>query len=260
MSDSNNTDSKLLHTIFLQRENLSRHHSYDEELRGYQSLKQGDLSHIDELLGMFDSELTGHLSNNPLRNSQYLFVASTTLTTRFSIEGGLPSEVAYNMSDLYIQEMDLCTTVANVKVLHKKMINDFAFRITQQILKPAYSKTTLICMDYIYYHLHTPITVVDLSQHVGLNPSTLSTRFKKETGVSVSEYIREKRIEAAQNMLKFSDYTYLEIANYLAFSNHSHFITLFKKNTGLTPKSYRNKYFRHNWLSDNDTAQTSSDI
>lgn len=249
MNTSDNINTKLVHTIFLQRENMSRHHSYDDELRQYQSLRQGELTTLDERTKLFDSELTGHLSDDPLCNAKYLFVASITLATRFSIESGLPSEVAYNMSDLYIQEMDLCPTISKVRILHDKMIEDFTLRNAKEQLKPSYSKTILLCMDYIYYHLHKTITVANLSQHVQLNPSTLSTRFKQETSVSVSEYIRQKRIEAAENMLKFSDYTYLEIANYLAFSNHSHFITLFKKSTGLTPKAYRNKYFRHNWQS-----------
>ena len=50
-------------------------------------------------------------------------------------------------------------------------------------------------------------------------------------------------MEAAQNMLKFSDYTYAEISAILAFSSQSHFIRVFRKQTGYTPKEYRNKFF-----------------
>lgn len=239
------TNKKLVHTTFIQRENQLRHHTYDDELRQYQPLIDGDVTKLEDNSSFFSSELTGHLSNNPLRNHQYLFVAATTLATRFSIESGLPSEVAYNISDLYIQEMDLCTSLKEVETLYLKMMKDFTERNAKEKSKTTYSKKTLICMDYIYYHLHESITVLELSKHVQLSPSTLSNRFIKETGVPISFYIRERRLEAAKNMLKFSDYSFLEIANYLAFSNHSHFISLFRKHTGLTPKAYRNKYFRH---------------
>jgi AraC-like DNA-binding protein len=48
-------------------------------------------------------------------------------------------------------------------------------------------------------------------------------------------------------MLKFSEYTPLDIGNYLNFSSHSHFISCFRKHTGMTPKQYRENYFRMTW-------------
>lgn len=47
--------------------------------------------------------------------------------------------------------------------------------------------------------------------------------------------------------LKYSNYSYLEISNYLAFSSHNHFAKVFKEHTGYSPKDYRTKFFRHNF-------------
>jgi AraC-like DNA-binding protein len=66
----------------------------------------------------------------------------------------------------------------------------------------------------------------------------------KEMGISVSEYIRRKRVEAAENMLRYSDYTLIEISQYLAFSSYSHFAGVFHAYTGLTPKEYRKRFYR----------------
>ena len=74
------------------------------------------------------------------------------------------------------------------------------------------SKPVVDCIDYIYEHLHTRITVKDLADHVNLNPSYLSRLFKKETGTAIGEYIQIKKIETAQNMLVYSDYTLSQIA------------------------------------------------
>lgn len=54
--------------------------------------------------------------------------------------------------------------------------------------------------------------------------------------MTIAAYIEKKRIEAAKNMLDFSEYTYSQIANILAFSSQSHFSRVFKKNTGYSPK------------------------
>lgn len=99
-------------------------------------------------------------------------------------------------------------------------------------------------MDYIYYHLNEKIHLQDLAKYVNLNSSYLSTLFKKETGLSVSDYILKRRMDAAKNMLQYSDYTYGDISVILAFSSQSHFIQVFKKQTGLTPREYRSKFYR----------------
>lgn len=123
----------------------------------------------------------------------------------------------------------------------------FAFytkKMTSLDKAEVYSKPVVLCIDYIYNHLYETIRVEDLAEQVHLNRSYLSTLFKKETGQPVSAYILSKRIEAAQNMLRFSDYSYAEIAAILAFSSQSHFIRVFRSKTGYTPKKFRNKFFR----------------
>jgi len=239
--------SNLVHTTFLQREHQSKHHSYDDEMAVFRLLKEGDLDCIALSNKVFSSDMTGKLSEDTRRNYQYLFVASVTLATRFAIEGGLGFEVAYNLSDLYIQKMDKLQKVEAIIALQNEMMMDFTMRVADHKKESAYSKPILLCMDYVYYHLHEAIRVEDLSRQVGLSRAYLSTLFKKETGITLSAYIRHKRVEAAQNMLRFSTYTFQEIGDYLAFSNHSHFISVFKKQTGYTPKAYQNKYFRHHW-------------
>ena len=113
-----------------------------------------------------------------------------------------------------------------------------------------YSKNIVRVIDYIYDNLHQPLTVKIIADNIGISETYLSKLFKKETGTSVSAYIRSRRIEAAQNMLKFSDYSYEEISNHLCFSSQSHFTSIFKKETGCTPKVYRDQHFRKNFTQD----------
>jgi AraC-like DNA-binding protein len=84
----------------------------------------------------------------------------------------------------------------------------------------------------------------ELAGYVQLNETYLSKLFKKETGQSVSEFIRDKKVEEACALLRYSDKTSVEIAADMGFSSHSYFISIFKKVTGMTPKEYRDQYFR----------------
>lgn len=110
----------------------------------------------------------------------------------------------------------------------------------------ALSKPVAQCIDYIYAHISARITVEDLAVYTNLSASYLSRLFKQNLGVSISDYIREKN-RKAQNLLRFSDFTYIQIANYLSFSSQSHFIQTFQHYVGMTPKQYRSSKYKSTW-------------
>ncbi|MDO5522149.1 MAG: helix-turn-helix domain-containing protein [bacterium] len=249
----------LVYTTFLQREEERYHHSYDEELLQYEYVRDGDMRSIEESKRLFRTNINGKLSNDELRSKKYLFVASITLATRFCIEGGMDAQTAYNISDLYIQQVDLCPTVKDVYELQTAMITDFTYKMADiQTHKTCalentwvvpsnsspLSKPIIECIDYIYYHLHLKITLQELADAVSLTPNYLATLFKKEKGITIQKYIRSKRIEAAKNMLLYSEYSITEIGEFLAFSSSSHFIKIFRSETGMTPKQFQKIYFR----------------
>ncbi|MEX1378109.1 MAG: AraC family transcriptional regulator [Eubacteriales bacterium] len=243
----NNTTSNLVQALFYQRENDLFHLPYDNELAFYDAVKTGDINKVKTLMLPLTSTGLGHLSDEPSRNLKYHFIITTAFITRFCIEGGMDSEVAYTISDLYIQRADVCNSCEEIKSLHKEMVYDLTNRMRNLKHKNIYSKNVAICIDYIDSHLHTRINITDLAIIVKLNPNYLCTLFKKETGITLSRYIRLQRIKTSMNLLKYSDYTCLDIANFLSFSSHSHFINIFKKEVGMTPLEYRNKHFRHKW-------------
>ena len=241
-------EKQLKYMEFIHRETSDRHHTHTEEMYQYDLLRIGDPKAVDEGVKMFSSDLTGHISDDPLRNYKYLFVASVTLACRSAIIGGMDTERAYNISDLYILKMDSLKSIEEVKALHADMFSFYTKEMANLDKGKVYSKPVTVCIDYIYYHLHESIRMKDLARQTKLNESYLSTLFKKETGSPVSSYILSKRIEAAENMLKFSDYTYAEISSILAFSSQSHFSRVFKQQTEYTPKQYRNTFFQNTKL------------
>lgn len=238
---------KLTQALFHQRENDINHLPYDHELSFYDAVKKGDIDTVGKLMLPLTSASLGHLSDDPLRNLQYHFIITTAFLTRFCMEGGVDSELAYTLSDLYIQRVDVCKCCEDVNALHKEMIFDLTTRMHNLQYKSMFPKNIVICIDYINSHLHARFSVPDLAAVVGLHPNYLCSYFKNETGVTLAAFIRSQRINAAKSMLKYTEHSCLDIGNYLAFSFHSHFISVFKKEVGLTPQAYRNKYFRQNW-------------
>ena len=228
----------------------SLHREQNEELAFYNAVSSGDIDTVrkncDEQR-FTDTEGVGILSRDPVTNLKYHFVITTALVTRACVSAGMEMEQAYRLSDFYILKLDHIHTINEIAVLHDRMVLDFTGKMRLLQNSSATSKPVSACIDYIYSHIKERITINDLAEHTGFSPSYLSHLFKDEVGISISDYIREKKVEKAQNLLKFCDYSLIEIANYLSFASQSHFIQVFQNQVGMTPKKYRNLYYRSTW-------------
>ena len=242
-----NIAKKLSHIEFSNRESSISHLSYDKEMLFFQRIKEGNLEEAHRLFKPFQSDDMGKLSEDSLRNLKYHLIITVALITRYCIEGGMEMETAYNLSDIYIRSIDLCQAEKEIHQLHHEVVDDFAQRMQNIHKTNPYSKPVATCLDYIYDNLHAKISLEDLAALTDLSTAYLSRLFHKEVGTTLSRYIMEKRIESAQNLLKFSEYSFTEISHYLCFSSESHFIQVFKKHTGYTPKRYRDIFFRTHW-------------
>ncbi|MBD2867119.1 helix-turn-helix domain-containing protein [Paenibacillus arenilitoris] len=81
----------------------------------------------------------------------------------------------------------------------------------------------------------------DIARHVFLNPDYLSRIFKKETGMSLSDFLQQSRIEYAKELLANTCQSVSDIAVASGYSNLSYFSTIFKKATGVNPVDYRKR-------------------
>ncbi|MBR1638565.1 MAG: helix-turn-helix domain-containing protein [Treponema sp.] len=235
----------LSHKLFLQQENANFHLPFDNEMAFYEAVKNGDFDSLKKYMKPLNAAGMGKLSNNPLRNVKYHLIVTIALITRFCIEGGMPSESAYTLSDIYIQELDVCSSIEELSAIHREVIFDFTERMQKIRKKIGLSKTVIQATDYIYNHLNEKIQLDVLADYLEVSKSYLCELFKKETGITVYTYITKLKIEAASNMLKYSDYSPSMIGNYFAFSSHSHFISKFKEYTGMTPNQFRNQHYRN---------------
>lgn len=226
------------------------HRTTNEENNFFQAVCNGNLNAVRkncEEKRFQASDGVGVLSRNPVTNMKYHFVISVALITRLCSNNGMEMEQAFRLSDFYILKLDRLNTIEDIVFLHDKMVLDFTGKMRLLRKNAGTSRPVTLCLDYIYVHIKERITIEDLAAHTDLSPSYLSRLFKEEIGISVSDYIREQKIEKAQHLLKFCDYSLIDIANYLSFSSQSHFIQTFRKLTGITPKKYRDLNYSSTW-------------
>ena len=238
-----NPEKQLAYLAYVNRENDFQHHGYDEEMKQYLMMQSGDPRAVEESRRMMCRDTATQLSTDPVRNLQYLFVACTTLATRFAIEGGLDGETAYNASDMYIRKLDLCRTEEEILELHREMFGFFTAKMAAGKKETVYTRAVAESINYIESNLHMPLRIDEVAEHVNLSAGYFSVLFHRETGTPFSDYVLKRRIETAQNMLRYSDYTSTEISEILAFSSQSYFIRCFRNALGITPAEYRRRYY-----------------
>lgn len=221
------------------------HRPMSEENAFWNAVATGDLDFVRRNCKekkFTETEGVGILSRDPLTNLKYHLIVTAAMITRLCVESGMEMEQAFRLSDFYIIKLDNIHSVQAVADLHDQMVLDFTGKMRLLTKNTGTSKPVADCIEYIYIHIQERVTVDDLALHTGLSPSHLSRLFKKETGVSISDYIREKKVAKAQELLRFCDLSLIEISSYLAFSSQSHFTQMFREFTGMTPKKYRDSY------------------
>ena len=95
------------------------------------------------------------------------------------------------------------------------------------------------CVQYILDHISdSELSVTDIANFVYLNPIYLNRIFKKEKGISLSQWIIKERMELASNLMLTTDRPAVEIAYQTGYNNYPYFSTVFKKYFGKTPSQY----------------------
>ncbi|GJM60718.1 helix-turn-helix domain-containing protein [Persicobacter diffluens] len=138
----------------------------------------------------------------------------------------------------------------------KDLFLDFALkelliRILQHEKKAQYEKgeqaiysnnRVAFIMQYIQQHLDEPLDIKTLSQKVYMSESHFHRVFKNEVGISPIEYLIEKRISKARNLLQNPEIPIKEVYLACGFNNISYFNRQFKRKNHCSPKTFRNQF------------------
>jgi len=241
--ENNKIGMELVNRRFSEQQD-NRKVKYDiaGEMKVYETIRAGKKGEIIQVLReLIETVEPGILSRKShLRNQKNLAISGIALATRAAIEGGLYPEIAYTLSDFFIQNLEDLTDSNAVARLLMNAFLEFTDRV-EKSNRNKYSKPIHVCQHYIFTHLYEEITLTKLAEIVAINPSYLSTLFKKEVGMSISEYVQSAKVNEAKNLLSYTSYSMSDIASLLNFYDQSHFIRVFKKYTGVTPKQFKNE-------------------
>lgn len=236
-------DFSQLHSNFVyeSKENQNYHNTYYFEQELMRLIQAGDTEGLKTFLSTDSGLVVGTMADNALRQEKNTFITSAALVTRSAIAGGMDTEQAYQLADIYIQECERSQDISHIVKLGNTMLIDFTDRVANSKIPQGMSQEIFRCVQFITRNINAPIQVSDVAEHIGKSRSYLCNKFKKELGFDISRFIMRCKLEEAKSLLTYSDKTLSEISNYLCFSSQSYFQNVFKRKFGLTPKQYRDK-------------------
>ncbi len=237
--------------VFRNQEENASHNPYSQELRMLTSIEQGDLSMLEDCRRKEVKQNFGILSPDKERSFRNLGICAITLVSRAAIRGGVNAELAFSLCDSYIMEIEKLDNLNELEPLVESAKTNFCTMVKEQreyqqgIRQKSFHPLVEKAKDYIFSNLHSKITLHEAAAALLINPNYLSDLFRKQEGIPFSAFVISEKIKLAKNMLVYSDYSYIEIANYLGFTSQSYLGKQFKEYTGMTLREYRNRYGAH---------------
>lgn len=181
-----------------------------------------------------------------VKNNNIIYTNEVRMHIRFFID---------SIFELYQKEIDQYTSAANLKHEFIYRVNmAFSFDRIQltfletvsdilnnvsDVIQNKYSKPVADAILYIEKNYAKEISLSSISKLAGLTPTYFSSLFKKETGVTLSNYLIRHRLNIAKQQLRNSRLSIQEIALSVGYPDVKYFSRLFKKQMNITPSEFR---------------------
>ena len=212
----------------------------EEALMGIVS--RGDSVALRRWLASAPAVRGGTIAGDQLRQLRNTFIVTATLVSRAAIRGGMRQDDAFSLSDAYIRRAELLTSHTGILNLQYNMLSEFTEQVEKLHRGANATRLSIDVANYVRHHLSEPISVEKMAGEFFLSRPYLSSRFKRETGRTLTDFILSEKTEEAKRLLRYSDRPLSAVSAYLGFSSHGHFSRVFRKYAGMTPGEYREKH------------------
>jgi YesN/AraC family two-component response regulator len=175
---------------------------------------------------------------DPVRNAKNYCIIMNTLLRKAAEHGGVHPVHIDKLSSKFAARIELVTDTKKVSEFMREMFSSYC-RLVQKHSTRHYSpivKKTVILFEA---DISAELSLATLAKQQGVSSGYLATVFKKETGKTVSEYVRDKRIEHAKYLLSMTHLQVQTVALHCGIMDVQYFSKIFKKQIGKTPKEYR---------------------
>ena len=204
-------------------------------------MRNGHPEYLDDLDTDWDNYELGTMAYSQAKQYEYAAILCVSAAAREAIAAGVNPYIAYDLNDEYLQRVSTASTIYEYLSIFKESAYKFSKVIQESLAENCDSSYISNCKHYILSHIKTPFTLNDLAEFVNLTPTYLSSLFSASEGITIKQFTLNARLEAAQNLLRYSDYSISDISSYLCFCSLSYFSSTYKKAFGFSPSEFRQR-------------------
>ena len=203
-----------------------------------EAVSQGQLHKVNAVASTVFNKGTEQRLPDSLRNRKNYLIILNTLLRKAAEYGGVDVVHINRISSSFAQQIENIFSMNESMHLQEKMIRSYCLLVKNHSLSK-YSNLIGKSITLIYYDLTADLSLNSIAQTLNVNPSYLSSLFRKECGCTLTDYVNNRRIEHAVTLLNTTDKQIQNIAFECGIQDTNYFIKLFKKYTGLTPTGYK---------------------
>ena len=211
---------------------------YETESQLFQAVSNGRLHKAELYFSNLATRQYEERATTRLRTIKNYALAMNTGLRIAAGNGSVHPLHIHNMSSQYARRIEALASESECMALMKEMVRKYCLLVKNHSLK-GYSLLVRKVLTRIDFDLTADLSLKAQAGLLNVNPSYLSTLFKKETGVTLTEYVNRKRIEQALLLLNSTSMQIQLIAQYCGIPDVNYFTKTFKKIVGKTPKEYR---------------------
>ena len=230
--------SEVYNEAFRQLEIHQKNHDYDEEQILYNAVKRGDMEFLNANRKIIIPAFPLILGDQK-KNGEYMAVIYISLLARAAVEGGVPFRKCMLYSDAYLRKIDTAGSEEKLRILIEDAIAVYTNMVRAIHMRRANERHVENTCKYIEEHLLDKLSLNFLAAQASVTPAYLTTLFRKTIGMTLTDYIQNKKIYAAMDMLMMTEEKISEIGDYLNFASASYFCRTFKKVVGVSPRQFR---------------------
>lgn len=222
---------------------------YELENNLMQAVASGNETSALNYGGQFLSLIMPQRLTNAIRDQKDYSITLNTLLRKAAEQGGVHPIHIDSLSNNNVKQIERLTSIDQCKLFQRKMIRSYCQLVKENSLQN-YSLPIRKVITYIRTDMTSDLSLKSMAEQLNVNASYLSSLFKKEMGVPLTEYVNACRISHAQMLLLSTDLPNKTIALQCGISDMHYFSRMFKRMTGMTPKTYREKMRaeNHEWL------------
>ncbi len=211
---------------------------YEGEKKLMQAVSQGIAHKAEQMINNASELMLEMRVDDPVRNMKNYVIVANVLLRKAVEQGGVHPFYIDGVSSDFARKIEKIKSVQEgIEMMHD-MIYKYCALVKNHSMKN-YSLLVQKVITIIDSDLTADLSLHRQAEMLNVNASYLSTLFKKETGMTLTEYVSKKRIDHAAFLLSSTNMQIQNIAQHCGIFDVNYFTKIFKKIKGKTPKEYR---------------------